>query len=186
MPKNLDCCKIVSRKWILLLVSQMITFQTQLSIYLCIHAVSVTRRTDPIRVSILVADDLVPIYRSQSMLEAPSRNDKFCGPMSHDFLCGKINQRQLDTIIIAATVYDWTVTYVNMNIRNDSLTAHWPTIGEQTLVARLNTLRPRQNGRHFADDIFNCIFLNENVWIPIKSSLKFASKGPIINIPALV
>ena len=30
-----------------------------------------------------------------------------------------------------------------------------------------NTLRPRQNGRHFAADIFNCIFLNENVWIPI-------------------
>ena len=25
------------------------------------------------------------------------------------------------------------------------------------------TLRPRQNGRHFADDIFKCIFLNENV-----------------------
>ena len=48
-----------------------------------------------------------------------------------------------------------------------------------------NTLRPRQNGRQFADDIFNCIFLNENVWIPIQISLKFP-KGPIKNIPALV
>ena len=28
-----------------------------------------------------------------------------------------------------------------------------------------NTLRPRQNGRHFADDTFKCIFLNENFWI---------------------
>ena len=27
----------------------------------------------------------------------------------------------------------------------------------------INTLRPRQNGRHFADDIFKSIFLNENV-----------------------
>ena len=27
----------------------------------------------------------------------------------------------------------------------------------------VNTLRPRQNGRHFPDDIFKCIFLNENV-----------------------
>ena len=27
----------------------------------------------------------------------------------------------------------------------------------------LNTLRPRQNGHHFPDDIFKCIFLNENV-----------------------
>ena len=27
----------------------------------------------------------------------------------------------------------------------------------------INTLRPGQNGRHFADDILKCIFLNENV-----------------------
>ena len=49
-----------------------------------------------------------------------------------------------------------------------------------------NTMRPRQNGRHFADDIFKCIFLNENVWISIKISLKFVPKGPIKYIPALV
>ena len=50
----------------------------------------------------------------------------------------------------------------------------------------LNTLRPRQNGRHFADDVFKCIFLNENVWILLKILLKFVPKGPINNIPALV
>ena len=50
----------------------------------------------------------------------------------------------------------------------------------------LNTLRPRQNGHHFPDDIFKCIFLNENVWIPTKISLKFVPKGPINNIPAMV
>ena len=50
----------------------------------------------------------------------------------------------------------------------------------------INTLRSRQNGRHFADGIFKCIFLNKNVWIPIKNSLKFVSKGPINNIPTLV
>ena len=50
----------------------------------------------------------------------------------------------------------------------------------------VNTLRPGQNGRHFADDILKCIFVNENVWIPIKISLKFVPKGPINNIPALV
>ena len=49
-----------------------------------------------------------------------------------------------------------------------------------------NTLRPRLNGRHFADDIFKCIFLNENILIPIKISLKFVPKGPINNIPSLV
>ena len=34
-----------------------------------------------------------------------------------------------------------------------------------------NALRPRQNGRHFPDDIYKYIFLNENIWILIKISL---------------
>ena len=38
----------------------------------------------------------------------------------------------------------------------------------------------------FTDDIFKCILLNENLWIPNKISLKFVAKGPINNIPALV
>ena len=57
------------------------------------------------------------------------------------------------------------------------------------VVARwlsLNTLRPRQNGRHFADDTFKHIFVKENVWILIEISLKFVPEGPINNIPALV
>ena len=49
-----------------------------------------------------------------------------------------------------------------------------------------NTLRPRRNEQHFADDIFKRIFFNENVWISIKISLMFVPKGPINNIPALV
>ena len=48
------------------------------------------------------------------------------------------------------------------------------------------TLRPRQNGRHFPDDTFKRIFVNESVRISIKISLKFVPKGPIIKIPALV
>ena len=59
------------------------------------------------------------------------------------------------------------------------------TVGGQA-TNLFNSLRPRPNRRHVADDIFKCIFLNENVWIPIKISLKFVSKGPINNIPALV
>ena len=53
-------------------------------------------------------------------------------------------------------------------------------------VMQVNTLRPRQNGRRFADDTFKCILLNENVRILIKISLKFVPKGPINNNPALV
>ena len=50
----------------------------------------------------------------------------------------------------------------------------------------VNTLRPRQNGCHFADDIFKYIFLNENAWILLKISLKFVRKVRINNILALV
>ena len=64
--------------------------------------------------------------------------------------------------------------------------AHWHLAVGNFTETVLNTLRPRQNGRHFADDIFKCIFLNENVWIPIKISLKFVPQGLINNIPALV
>ena len=51
---------------------------------------------------------------------------------------------------------------------------------------QFNTLRPRQNGCHLADAIFKGIFVNENVWIPNKISLKFVPKGSINNNPALV
>ena len=73
-------------------------------------------------------------------------------------------------------------------ITQTTLPSAFPSTKHQfkVVVCRLNTSRPRQNGRHFADDIFKCIFLNENVWIPIKMSLKFVPKGPISNIPALV
>ena len=50
----------------------------------------------------------------------------------------------------------------------------------------INTLRLRQHCCHFAYRIFKCIFLNENVWILVKISLKFVQKVPINNIPALV
>ena len=58
--------------------------------------------------------------------------------------------------------------------------------GECVDILPYNTLRPRQNGRHFPDDIFKCIFVNENVWTLIKISLKVVPKGPINKIPALV
>ena len=53
-------------------------------------------------------------------------------------------------------------------------------------VEFLNTLGPRQNGRHFADDIFKCISLNENACISLKISLIFVPKVRINNIPVLV
>ena len=49
------------------------------------------------------------------------------------------------------------------------------------LNSYFNTLKPRQNGCYFPDDIFNVIFLNKNVCISIKISLKC----PTNNIQAL-
>ena len=50
----------------------------------------------------------------------------------------------------------------------------------------LNSSLPGQNGRHIVDNIFICIFVNENFCILIKISLKFVRKGPIDNNPAFV
>ena len=65
----------------------------------------------------------------------------------------------------------------------ESKVTEWVTSG---IASYLYTLRPRQNGRHFPDDISKCIFLNENVWILIKISLKFVPKGSINRILSLV
>ena len=50
----------------------------------------------------------------------------------------------------------------------------------------LNTLRARQYGYRFPNDIFKCIFVNENVLILIEISLKFVPKVQINDIQALV
>ena len=50
----------------------------------------------------------------------------------------------------------------------------------------LNSSPPGQNGGHFTDDIFKCIFANEKFYILIKISLNFVPKCPIDNIPAVL
>ena len=62
----------------------------------------------------------------------------------------------------------------------------WTLRRLQWQTLHINSLRPKQNGRLFADDTFKCIFLNENIRISTKNSLKFVPKGLIHNIPALV
>ena len=67
-----------------------------------------------------------------------------------------------------------------------SILSYWKNQCRSDKTVILNTLRPRRNRRHFSDDIFKCILLNETVLISIKISLKFIPKGPINNILALV
>ena len=54
-----------------------------------------------------------------------------------------------------------------------------------TIWKRVNALRPKQNGFHFADDIFYVIFFDENCRVLIKNSLKFVLIGEMFK-PALV
>ena len=82
-------------------------------------------------------------------------------------------------------VYGKLFSNLNVNISLQHNRGKWPKMAVN-ISTFFNTLRPRQNGCHFADDIFKCIFLNENLWILSKISLKFFPKGPINNIPALV
>ena len=53
------------------------------------------------------------------------------------------------------------------------------------IYAQKVTLGLRQNYRHFADDIFKSIFI-ENIWISLTISLEFLPKIQINNILALV
>ena len=53
-------------------------------------------------------------------------------------------------------------------------------------MVRVNSSLHGQNGRHFADDIFKCILMNEKFCILIQISQKFIPKGLIDNKSALV
>ena len=53
-------------------------------------------------------------------------------------------------------------------------------------LARINSLRAWQDGRHFPDVIFKDVLFNEIVKGSINDSLKFVPKGPFDNIPAMV
>ena len=46
----------------------------------------------------------------------------------------------------------------------------------------LNSTPLGQNGRHFTDDMLKCIFLNENIWISNKISLKYVPWDLIDNV----
>ena len=83
-----------------------------------------------------------------------------------------------------------------MQFDNSSMTSFWNWAWKNKYIPNVyvavitcpcfNTLRQRQDGRHFADDFFMCIFFNENCCILVKVSLKYVRNGPIDNNPALV
>ena len=49
-----------------------------------------------------------------------------------------------------------------------------------------NPSAPKQNGRHFADDIFKCNVYNENLCILVKTELQFVHRDSVHKKSALV
>ena len=68
--------------------------------------------------------------------------------------------------------------YVGCHPKNDS-GRPWDDIKQHCLLTLTHW-------GHIPDNIFKCIFVNENFKILIKISLKFVVKDPIKNIPAMV
>ena len=62
----------------------------------------------------------------------------------------------------------------------------WMDEAVDNQIMHFNSLSPGQNGRHFADDSFIYIFVNETFCIFINISLKFVPMDPINNNPALI
>ena len=102
---------------------------------------------------------------------------------THNITLYILNQNTIYIYPLYNSIYD------NLPIDNHQQpaihTVYYGTLEAHTFESYI-TLRPRQNDRRFADDTFKRIFLNENVRILIKISLKFVPKGPINNNPALV
>ena len=117
------------------------------------------------------------------------------GPVSYKNIAHKVNSiRKLNHILKKMTqsfngsYWEFISTSILFSIITSSCWLLFTTHDNTNIVVvisnMVNTLRPRQDGCHFADDIFTCIFFNENCWV--KFSLKYVRKGPIDNNPALV
>ena len=118
---------------------------------------------------------------------APSHYLSQCWPRSMLWYAITRPQRVKDVVHPKTFVFVLNSALISANFTY-IIQGHFTNTGAITWLhlVPVYKLRQRQNGRHFADSIFKCIFLNENVWITIKFSMKFVPKGPINNIPALV
>ena len=71
------------------------------------------------------------------------------------------------------------MTFLSQYIREELCTGLRHRYGAPWIILNVNTSPRGQNGRHFADDMLRCIFVNEKFSILIKIWLRFVPKGPI-------
>ena len=60
---------------------------------------------------------------------------------------------------------DVITSYAVSTLAGDGVASFCARSSANKMMAMFNTLRPRQNGRHFTDGIFKGIFMNETLWI---------------------
>ena len=100
----------------------------------------------------------------------------------------------IEEILLAHPHLDYQMTstnFLNISFVYKASLHLWITYLDQwQLISCLRphiTLRPRQNERHFTDDIYRCTFLNENFRILNKTSLKYVPLAILTdNMAALV
>ena len=99
----------------------------------------------------------------------------------------------LQTVLQFANRYTWiakTLGSTSITHRSDAKVSDRFLINVDPRVfaigVPIDTLRPRQNCCHFADDILRSIVLYKNARISLKFSLKCVLKVRIDNIPALI
>ena len=111
-----------------------------------------------------------------------SKSENLVAPQPQILLPRTIGSMNLLTLQVLVPKYTYTGPILKSLpcLQKSSLLT---VLGHQQTRCSL-THRLRQNSRHFPDDIFKWISLNENEWILIEISLKFLPKGPINNVPA--
>ena len=104
----------------------------------------------------------------------------------HDIIDKDVTDRSLKHFIFCECLLCYLSDHIGKQWDEIVNCAHNYDAMDSLYQKHINTLRPKQNGHHFADDTFKRIFLNENIRISMKYSLKVVPNGPINNIPALV
>ena len=99
------------------------------------------------------------------------------------YIMGAMVSQITSLIIVYSTVYSGVDQRPVNSTHKWSVTRKMFPFGDVTMnkvcILELYTLRSRQNGRHVANDVIKCVFLNENCCISIHISLKFVTTGPI-------
>ena len=86
-------------------------------------------------------------------------------------------------LVVSKQYIEWKSTHDSACTNPWGMSLWWPSL---RLLCSLTHWGRDKMAAFFADDIFKCIFLNENFWISNKISLKYVPEGLIDNKPSLV